>query len=264
MKRQHTPFSRLWEWTQQWIWSVVLIAVVLAIWEVAVRIREVPAWLLPPPSAIGNSVIDDRDLLLHHAGATLQEVLLGFVLALSVGLLLAIAIVGSRIVERALYPIVIASQTVPIPAIAPLMLIWFGYGLFPKVLITALIGFFPIVVSTVDGLRSLDPALNELFRTLNATWWQRLRLAMLPAALPAIFSGARIAVAVCVIGAVFGELFGASEGLGYLLQRSSAQFLTARVFACIMVLSLMGVTLFGIVTIAERVFLPWRRIEAGR
>jgi ABC-type nitrate/sulfonate/bicarbonate transport system permease component len=224
----------------------------------------VPEWLLPPPSAIVRSLVDDRDLLLRHTWATLEEVILGFALALAAGILLSIAITSSHIVERALYPIVIASQTIPIPAIAPLMLIWFGYGLFPKVLITALIGFFPIAVNAVDGLRSLDPALNDLFRLLQANWWQRLRLALLPAALPAIFSGAKVAVAVCVIGAVFGELFGASEGLGYLLSRSTAQFLTARVFACIVLLSLMGVALFGLVAVMERLFLPWRRMESGR
>lgn len=259
-----TPLTDIWVRARHWLWPALLIAAALAIWEVTVRVRDVPEWLLPPPSAIVRSLIDDRSLLLRHTRATLAEVLLGFALALTAGILLGIAIVSSRVIERALYPIVIASQTVPIPAIAPLMLIWFGYGLLPKVLITALIGFFPIAVNTVDGLRSLDPALHDLFRMLRASWWQRLRLAMLPAALPAIFSGARVAVAVCVIGAVFGELFGASEGLGYLLNRSTAQFLTARVFACIVLLSLMGIVLFGLVALAERFVMPWRRVAGGR
>jgi ABC-type nitrate/sulfonate/bicarbonate transport system permease component len=241
-----------------------LVVGLLLLWEVCVRVAQVPRWLLPPPSAVGRTLLTDRDLLLLHGRVTLLEVLLGFALALLVGVVVAVAIDASPALERLLYPLVVASQTVPVPALAPLLLIWFGYGLLPKVLVTALIGFFPIVVNTVDGLRASDREVIALLRSFGAGRWRRFRLARLPAALPALFSGAKIAVAVCVIGAVFGELVGAKAGLGYLLTRSLAQFQTERVVAAIVLLSLMGVGLFGLVALAERLLLPWRRfVSAG-
>jgi ABC-type nitrate/sulfonate/bicarbonate transport system permease component len=238
---------------------LVLMTLAFGVWEAWVRLAETPRWLLPPPSAIARVLVVDRALLLDHGWATLQAVLLGFVLALVVGLLIAAAIDASVVIERAIYPLIIASQTVPIVALAPLLLIWFGYGLVPKVLVAALIGFFPIAVNTVDGLRAVDRDVLDLLRTLGAGRWARFRLAKLPAALPFVFSGAKVAIAVCVIGAVFGELVGSSAGLGYLMTRSAAQFLTARVFACIALLSLMGVGLFALVALAERLVMPWRR-----
>ncbi len=144
-------------------------------------------------------------------------------------------------------------------ALAPLMLIWFGYGLMPKILITALIGFFPIAVNTVDGLRSGDREMLALLRSMGSSGWQRFRMVRVPAALPSIFSGARIAITFCVIGAIFGELVGASRGLGYLMERSAAQFQTSRVFACIVILALMGIGLFSLIALIERIALPWRR-----
>ena len=248
---------------RRWLAPAGLIGATLLVWEVWVRLAETPRWLLPPPSLIGRTLVDDRALLLRHGRVTLLEVVLGFALALLVGLLVGAAIDASPTLERALYPLVIASQTVPIPALAPLLLIWFGYGLFPKILVTALIGFFPIVVNTVDGLRASDRDILALLRTLGANRWTRFRLAKVPSALPFVFSGARIAVAVCVIGAVFAELVGSSAGLGYLLTRSAAQFLTARVFASIVLLALLGMGLFGLVALAERLLLPWRRYVAG-
>lgn len=247
----------------RWLLPGLLLGLLLAGWEGWVRAAETPRWLLPPPSAVARTLIVDRALLLHHAGVTLREVLLGFALALVAGLLLAAAIDASRIVERAVYPLVIASQTVPIPALAPLFLIWFGYGLLPKVLVTALVGFFPIAVNTVDGLRATDRDVLDLLRSLGAGRWTRLRLAKLPASLPFVFSGAKIAIAVCVIGAVFGEVSGSSAGLGYLLLRSKALALTDRVFASVALLAAMGIGLFALVALAERLLLPWRRVGTG-
>jgi ABC-type nitrate/sulfonate/bicarbonate transport system permease component len=245
---------------RRWVAPVSLLLLLAIVWEIWVRWRDVPRWFLPPPSAIAETLVTDRTLLLRHAGVTLSEVLLGFALALVTGVALGAAIEASSVVERALYPLVIASQTIPVIALAPLFLIWFGYGLLPKVLITALIGFFPIAVNTVDGLRQTDSDILDLFHSLGASRWTRFRLAKLPSALPFIFSGAKIAVAVCVIGAVFGELFGSSQGLGYLLDRSMSQFLTARVFASIALLSVMGVLLFALVSLVERLMTPWRRL----
>jgi ABC-type nitrate/sulfonate/bicarbonate transport system permease component len=243
---------------------LLILGLGLAIWEVWVRLDDTPAWLLPPPSAIGRTLIDDRALLARHAEVTLLEVVLGFALALIAGVLLAVAIDASPAIERAIYPLIVASQTVPIPALAPLLLVWFGYGLLPKVLVAALVAFFPITVNTVDGLRGSDREVLQLLRSLGANAWTRFRLAKAPSALPSLFSGARIGIAVAVIGAVFGELVGASEGLGYLTTRAAADFNTARVFAAIVVLAVMGIVLFALVALAERLLLPWRRYLLDR
>jgi len=242
---------------------VGVLLLLVGVWEAVVRLGDVPRWLLPPPSAVGRALLTDRELLTLHARVTLVEVLLGFAAALVAGVGLAVVVDASPALRRALYPLLIASQTVPVPALAPLLLIWFGYGLLPKVLVTALIGFFPIAVNTVDGLRATDPELVALLRSMGAGRWRRFGLVRWPAALPFVFSGAKVAVAVCVIGAVFGELVGATAGLGYLLTRSLAQFQTERVVAAIVLLSLMGVGLFALVAVAERWLLPWRRSDAG-
>lgn len=242
-----------------WIWPTVLLLAIGVVWETAVRATDTPAWMLPPPSAIARSFVGDWSLLLHHTRVTLVEVLLGFGLALIAGIVSGVAIDGSAILRRSVYPLVIASQTIPMVALAPLMLIWFGYGLMPKILITALIGYFPIAVNTVDGLRSADRDILSLLRAMGSSPWQRFHMVRVPSALPLLFSGARIAITFCVIGAVFGELVGASEGLGYLMTRSAAQFQTARLFACIAILALMGIGLFGVIALIERCALPWRR-----
>ena len=242
-----------------WVWPILLLLALGVVWEVAVRLSETPEWMLPPPSAILDAFRTDWRLLLEHTRVTLVEVLLGFGLALVAGILVGIAIDISAILRRAIYPLIIASQTIPMVALAPLMLIWIGYGLTPKILITALIGFFPIAVNTVDGLRAADREILALLRAMGSSTWQRFRMVRVPSALPLIFSGARIAITFCVIGAVFGELVGASAGLGYLMERSAAQFQTARVFACIAILALMGIGLFSLIALVERVALPWRR-----
>lgn len=244
---------------RRWLAPVALVATIVAFWEFAVRLTGTPTWLLPAPSDVGRSLIDDRGILLPNALVTLSEVLIGFALALTAGVGLGIAVYRSATLERVLYPIIIASQTVPIPALAPLLLVWFGYGLLPKVLVTALVGFFPIVVNTVEGLRSTDRDLVNLLRSFGAPRGKVFRLAEFPASLPAVFAGAKIAVAVCVIGAVFGELVGAKAGLGYLMTRAIAQFETPRLVAAIVLLSIMGTGLFAAIGLIERVVIPWRK-----
>lgn len=239
---------------------LLLVALGLAVWEVWVRLAGTPRWFLPPPSVIAQTLVSERALLLDNAWVTLQAVLLGFVVAIAAGVALAVAIDASTVVERAVYPIVVGSQAVPIVALAPLLLIWFGYGLLPKVIVAALIAFFPIAVNTVDGLRSADRETLDLLRTLGAGRWARFRLVKFPSALPFLFSGARIGVAVAVIGAVFGELVGSDAGLGHLMTLAAANLRTPLVFACVVVLSIMAVGLFATVTLLERLVLPWRRL----
>lgn len=249
---------------RRWSLPLLLLALFFAAWEIAVLVSDTPAWMLPKPSAVWEAFRDNRELLWRHTRVTLIEVLLGFGVALVAGVAIGVLIDTSTIVERALYPLIIASQTIPMVVLAPLLLIWFGYGLTPKIIVAALIAFFPITVSTVDGLRSADREVMSMLRAFGASRWERFRMAKLPAALPAIFSGARIGIAVSVIAAVFGELVGASEGLGYLMQRDSSQFLTARVFASIFILALMGVGLFGLIGLLEKLLLPWRRYTTDR
>ena len=237
-------------WT--WLPALGLGAAAIGVWEGAVRALDVQRWLLPPPSVIATEMVDSRALLADHAAITLQEILLGFGLAAAVGVSLAVAIAYSRALERSIYPFVIASQTVPIITIAPLLLVWVGPAITSKVIVVALISFFPIVVNLVDGLRSADADMVDMFRTLGARRWQIFTMLQMPSALPFLLSGLKVAIVVAVIGAVIGEWVGASGGLGWLMRVSAPQFLTARVFAAIVVLSAMGIALFVVVGLVER------------
>jgi ABC-type nitrate/sulfonate/bicarbonate transport system permease component len=246
---------------QSWGASVLILVGLLAAWEAWVRLGDVPRWQLPAPSIIARELVNSWGLLWENTLITLQEVILGFLAALVTGLLLAAGIAYSRVLERSLYPLVIASQTIPIIAIAPLLLIWVGYGITPKVIVVALISFFPISVNTVDGLRSVDPDMLNMMRTLGASRWQIFTKLQVPASLPQMFTGIKIGIAVSVIGAVIGEWVGASAGLGYLMTYSQPLFLTARVFAAIVVLSAMGIGLFLLTSLVERLMLPWYYTE---
>jgi putative hydroxymethylpyrimidine transport system permease protein len=246
---------------RRWGASVLILVGLLVAWEVWVQVGNVPKWQLPAPTAIAQELVNSWGLLWGHTLVTLQEVVLGFLTALVTGLLLAAGIAYSRVLERSVYPLVIASQTIPIIAIAPLLLIWVGYGIAPKVIVVALISFFPISVNTVDGLRSVDPDMLNMMRTLGASRWQIFTKLQVPASLPQMFTGIKIGVAVSVIGAVIGEWVGASAGLGYLMTYSQPLFLTARVFAAIVVLSVMGIALFLMATLLERLMLPWYHTE---
>ncbi len=248
----------------QWIIPGALLVAGALLWEILVRLRDTPAWMLPPPSAIGQSLFDDRSMLLEHTLATAQAALIGFGIAFLVGVGSAIAITSTRILERSLYPVIIATNAIPVIAIAPLLLIWFGYGLTPKIIVVALICFFPIAVNTIDGLRSVDREMVNLLRSLGASRWATFRLVRFPTSLPYLFSGTRIAAAVSVIGALVAEWVGSSAGLGYLMIRSASQFLTDRVFAAIFIAALMGIAMFVVISLLERWLLPWRRLDQER
>ena len=258
MAPRATPYTgRLRRLTGHWGPAALIVLGLLGIWESYVRLWAVPKWLLPAPSVIAMTLIVSRALLLDHTLVTLLEVVVGFGLSLLCGVLLACGIATSQTLERALYPFVIASQMVPIIVIAPLLLIWVGYGLTPKIIVVALTAFFPIVVNMVDGLKSADPDAVNLLRTMGASRWQIFVKVQVPTSLPFLFSGLRVAMAVSVIGAVIGEWVGSSQGLGYLMIRSKPQFLTERVFAAIVMLSVMGVALFVLVGIIEQLVIPW-------
>ena len=241
----------------RWALPSVLILGVFGFWEGAVHLFDIPEWKLPAPSAIGQELGSSRALLLDHTWVTLKEVFVGFGVAFGSGVTLAALIAYSQTFQRVLYPFVIASQTIPIIVIAPLLLVWVGYGLTPKIIIVALIAFFPIVVNTVDGLKSVDPDMINLMRTMGANRWQVFRKVQVPTSLPFLFSGTKIAITFSIIGAVIGEWVGASAGLGYLTRVSVPLFLTARAFAAVAILAVMGVGLFATVALLERLLLPW-------
>lgn len=240
------------------ILPAAVLAVLALVWEFSVHIFEIPSFMLPTPSQILQVTWTHLDLLTHHALVTLAEIGLGFWLALLVGLFLAVLIHSSRIMEHAFLPLIISSQTIPVFAIAPLLILWFGYGIGSKVVMTAIIVFFPIVINTVEGLKAADPDTLALLAILEASPSQVFFKVRVPQALPFIFTGIKIGMAVSIIGAVIGEWVGARQGLGYLMIHANAQLQVGLVFASILFLSLMGVGLYGLVAIVERLMLPWR------
>ena len=238
---------------------LVLLALFIGGWELYTRVSDIDAFILPAPHEVAQSLYDDRSLLLSNLSVTAQEVGLGVVLALLVGGLLAFALHLSPPLRRAAYPLLVSSQAVPFVILAPLLVFWFGFSVFAKLAIVVLVCFFPVVVTTLDGLRGVDTELLKLMRTLDASRWQTLRMVEAPAALPAALSGAKIAVAVAVIGAVFAEYTGSEKGLGHLLLTSTPQLETARAWAATVVLALFAVALFSALGLAQRVLVPWTR-----
>jgi len=242
----------------------LVIVALIAIWQVAASTGAIAdalhlePFLVPAPSEIAEALWQSRALLAENAWVTLQEILLGFGCALFAGLAFAVVMHFSETMRRAFYPLIVASQTIPILVIAPILLIWFDYGIGPKLAIIALVCFFPITVNALDGLRSVDPDMTKMMRTLNASRRQTFLRVEAPTALPYTFSGAKIAVAVAVIGAVFAEWAGANAGLGHLILVDGSQFETARQFAAVVVLSAMAMALFGLLALAERRLVTWR------
>jgi putative hydroxymethylpyrimidine transport system permease protein len=248
---------------RRYLAPLAVILALLGLWELAARwdlisnALNIEDFLVPSPSDIAQSLWDDRSLLLSNGWVTLKEVVLGFGIAAVAGIGFAILIHLSDTARRAVYPLLIGSQTIPIVILAPILVVWFGFGLTPKLVIVALICFFPITVNTLDGLRSVDPDLTKMMRALGAGRLQRLWLAEVPTALPYAFSGAKVAVTVSVIGAVFAEYVGSSDGLGHLINQAQAQLLTARSFAAVVVLSAMALGLFALVSLLERRIVRW-------
>jgi ABC-type nitrate/sulfonate/bicarbonate transport system permease component len=235
----------------------------LGAWELYVDLGGIDEFLLPAPSAVAESLWTDRGLLLDNFAVTAQEIVLGIAVAMLAGLCFAVAIHFSRTLRRATYPLLVASQTVPIVVIAPLLIAWLGFDLGPKLAIVGLVCFFPIVVTTLDGLAGVDPDLRKLMRTLDASRAQIFWRVEAPAALPELLSGAKIAIAVAAIGAVLAEDAGSSEGLGHLIKQASSQFDTARGWAAVVLLAGFAIALFGALTLAERRLVPWAHRSQG-
>jgi putative hydroxymethylpyrimidine transport system permease protein len=241
--------------------ALVVLAALLGAWELYAVLGGIDAFVLPAPHEVATALWDDFDLLWPDLRTTAGEVLLGVLLAIAGGIACATAIHLSPVLRRAVYPLLVASQTIPIVIVAPLLVAWLGFGLTPKLAIVALVCFFPVTVTALDGLASVDPSLRKLMTTLGASRWATFRRVEAPAALPALFSGARIAVAVAVIGAVLAEQAGSSEGLGHLILLAIPQLETARAYAAVVLLALLAIILFALLTVLERLLLPWARTD---
>jgi ABC-type nitrate/sulfonate/bicarbonate transport system permease component len=245
--------------------ALLLVLALLGAWELAVRGGLVDQLLVPAPTQVLEALWDDRAQLAHDLAVTSYEVVIGLAVALVAGAALGIAMHLWSPVRRVLRPLVVGSQAVPVPVIAPLIIFILGFGLAPKVLLVALVCFFPVTINLYDGLRDVDPDARKLLRTFDATTWQSLRFLEAPSALPAAFTGARVAAAVAVIGAVFGEWAGSDSGLGHALLTANGSLETARAFAATLLLFLLAIALYGFFTVLERHVVTWTpRTEAPR
>jgi NitT/TauT family transport system permease protein len=236
--------------------TVTLLALVV-LWEVLARWSGIPSWLLPAPSAIGEAMVDWRSELTVHFMVTLYEVLVGFALSIVVSIPLAVAVVYSPFLQNTIYPILLALQSMPKVAIAPLLVLWIGFGVLPKVLVVFLVCFFPIVVATASGLSAVPPPLLDLIRSLSATQYQTFIKIRFPTAIPHIFVGFKIAITFAVIGGVIGEFVGSDQGLGYLMLISTSQSRTPLAFGALLLLTIMSIVLYYAVELVERLVIPW-------
>jgi NitT/TauT family transport system permease protein len=238
---------------------VVGLILALALWWLATIVFSIDSYLLPNPGAVVTAFLDQPGYLLQHTWTSLVETVEGFVLSIVVGVPVALLIVRSVVVERLLYPLLLALNSIPKIAIAPLLVVWFGFGQWPKVLLVLLVCFFPIVISTASGMKSTPAELVELLRSLNASKTQEFFKLRLQYALPQIFTGLKVAISLAVIGSVIAEFVGATSGLGYVITSSGASADTALAFAAMTLLSILAIVLFYGLVLLEHLLLPWAR-----
>src|SRR5262245_32053066 len=256
----YTPFprrQRTWgvRFTQAVAPVTSALAALLLLWQWYASQPEVDPLLLPTPLAVWHALVTQRDVLWRNTLVTLSETAVGFGAALAAGLCFGAALDFSPWLRRALYPLLVTSQTIPIITLAPLLVLWFGFGLLSKAVVVTLVCFFPIVVALADGLRGTDPDLIKLYRSFGAGRWRIFWSVRLPGALPSLFSGVRIAITYAVIGAIFGEYVGAKAGLALYMKQH--QFATAAVMAAIVVTATLSIALFALTALVERLALPW-------
>ena len=235
----------------------LLIVFFLVAWDLAIRLFKIPAYLIPPPHLVVGQMVAEGPRLLKESGVTTLATIGGFVLSALIGIPAAMMIAYSRTVESYVYPLLVFSQSIPKIAIAPLFVVWFGFGIVPKIIVAFLLGFFPVVVSTVMGFKSVEPDMIDLARSMGASRLQVFCKFSLPQALPAIFSGLKVSITLAVVGAVVGEFVGSNSGIGYVLQIANGNFDLPLMFAALVVLSLIGVILFSLIDLCERLMIPW-------
>lgn len=251
--------GRLAEWVSAIAWPLASFGVLLLAWEWLVPLAGVPEYILPVPSAFFERLWTDRALIFQHTLVTANEIVLGFLMAAAISIPLGYIIVSVRLLEKAVYPVIVFFQLVPKIAIAPLFVVWFGFGLFPKVLLTFLLCFFPTLVASMTGFRALDERVLYLTRSMGATPWQTFRKVRVPAALNYIFSGLKVSAVFAATGAIVGEFVGANSGLGYLLLRGTSFLDMPLIFACLVALSFVGILFSYLVDGLEVLLMPWQR-----
>jgi NitT/TauT family transport system permease protein len=240
-----------------WLRPLLFLILLGVVWDVVIRLFNIPPYQVPKPMDVLVALRNDGPELLAQAVPTTIATVQGFMLSAVFGIGIAVLIAGSRTVESYIYPLLVFSQSIPKIAIAPLFVVWFGFGMMPKVLCAFLLGFFPVVVSAVQGFKSVEPEMLDLVRAMEAKRFQIFRIVSFPHALPAIFAGLKVSITLAVVGAVVGEFVGSNSGLGFVLQRSIGNFELPTMFAALVILSLIGVILFWILDAIERFIIPW-------
>jgi NitT/TauT family transport system permease protein len=240
-----------------WLRPLLFLVFLILLWDVVIRVFNIPPYQVPKPEDVIVTLWNDWPQLLQQAVPTTVATVQGFVLSAIFGVGIAVLIAGSRTIESYVYPLLVFSQSIPKIAIAPLFVVWFGFGMMPKVLSAFLLGFFPVVVSAVQGFKSVEPDMLDLARAMEAKRLQIFRMVAFPHAMPAIFAGLKVSITLAVVGAVVGEFVGSNNGLGFVLQRSIGNFELPTMFAALVVLSLIGVILFWILDLIERLMIPW-------
>lgn len=249
---------------RRWVLPLLALGALVGLWQLAAstgvlaEVLGVESFLVPSPAEIAEALWESRSLLAENAWVTLQEILLGFLCGLVLGLAFGFLLRPFELLRLSFHPLIVGSQAIPIIVFAPILVVWFGFGIGPKLAVVALVCFFPIAVATADGLRSVDPEATKMLRTLDASRSQLLWRLEAPTALPFTFSGAKIGVTFAPIAAVFGEWVGADSGLGHLILQDNAQLETARVFAAAFLLSAIAIGLYALVAFAERRVVTWR------
>jgi NitT/TauT family transport system permease protein len=240
-----------------WLRPLIFLAILVLLWDGAIRVFHIPPYQVPAPYDVVLTLWREWPMLLAEAWPTTIATVWGFLLSAAFGIPVAMLIAGSRTIESYVYPLLVFSQSIPKIAVAPLFVVWFGFGMMPKILSAFLLGFFPVVVSAVQGFKSVEPDMLDLAKAMEASRLQIFRMVSLPHAMPAIFSGLKVSITLAVVGAVVGEFVGSNSGIGYLLQRSIGNFELPTMFAALVVLALMGVILFWVLDVIERFAIPW-------
>jgi ABC-type nitrate/sulfonate/bicarbonate transport system permease component len=247
-----------------WAPPLVLLGGLVLVWELAVAVLDIPDYVLPAPSEVLAALVDNAAVIGGHTVSTLITATVGLVLGSAVGVGLAAAMAASQVLRSALYPLVVVSQSVPMVVLAPLFVVWFGFGLMPRVLVVALVAFFPVAVATVSGLVAADRDQVDLVRAMGGSRRDLAEHVLVPGALPSLFTGLKVAASYAMFGAVVGEWIGASSGLGLYLERSRASFATDQMFAAVLVIAAVSVALVGLVFALERAALPWQAAERAQ
>lgn len=255
-QRNREPSTLIRLWTRYWH-PVVFVIVLVIVWWLVTAMKWVQPYIIPSPGDTWAAFTDNAAYLAQNTWVTTYETLIGFAIAVVVGVFVAVIMVYSQGLEKTLYPIILFAQVIPKIAIAPLFIVWLGFGAAPKILVAVLMAFFPVVISGLAGLRSVDPEILQLTSTMGASRLRTFLKVRLPAALPELLSGLKVAATLAVTGAVVGEFVGANEGLGYVILQANGNLDTAMLFAALIIMSLLGVLLFAVIQVAEKFLIPW-------